>query len=282
MKRIRFTIAGTHPLLHEVRHHLIVNRLMHLVEPGDSEDFAIIGAAKEDAGPADTVKLFAEIGAIDPSVPVLLLSSDAVYSDKDDTGEVSENKPMSEDRASVIPSVLDERAPSALFTLTAESTVLRTHEHVLVLRTFPVYGATSHDIINHFLGCAQKGHSLRVESPGYQTKTFLHMDDFLVAFDRLVPKFLKGARGLYNIGSTEEISLKRLADSIWQLTNPTGGTTPVELVPPRGRHVWWVTPDTTRIQVLLNWKPQITLRKGLWTLVNEGNNAGQRDKVLHV
>lgn len=244
---------------------------MQLVEPSDNPDFAIVGASKSDAEPADTMKLFAELHSISQDTPVLLLSSSDVYSDKDDMGAVSENKPMSEDRGSVIPSVLDGKAPSALFSLTAESALLRSHKHVLVLRTFEVYGSfqTGGDV-RRSLSQAKMGGPILVEAPGYQIRTFLHVDDFTVAFDRLVPKFLKGARGIYNIGSTEEISLKRLADSVWQLTNPDGGATPIDLVQPKGRQVWWIIPDITRIQVLLNWKPTITLRKGLWTLINEG------------
>ena len=273
MKRTKFTIAGTHPLLFEVRRHLIVDKLMELVEPGDSPDFAVIGAAKADPHPGDTVKLLGDLAEVDPGTPVILLSSSDVYSDRDDMNEVSENKPMSEDRATVLSSPLDDRTPRALFSLLAETTVLASFRHVLVLRTFAVYGPGQDcpdALIRDYLLQAKLGGPAQLEAPGYQTRTFLHLDDFLVALDRLVPKFLKGARGIYNIGSCEEISLRRLADSIWQLTRPGEGATPVELVQPRGRQVWWVAPDTARIQVLLGWKPTITLRKGLWTIINEG------------
>lgn len=269
MKRTKFTIAGQHPLLFEIRRHLIVDKLMQLVEPGDSPDFAVVGAAKSDPGPSDTIGLLGEVSCISPGTPVLLLSSSDVYSDRDDMGMVSENKPMSEGRATVIPSPMDPRAPSALFSLTAETHVLGSFSHVLVLRTFEVYGPSLGGTIQQLRRQAKCGEALSIEAPGYQTRTFLHLDDFLVAFDRLVPKFLKGVRGIYNIGSSEEVSLKRLADSIWQLTNPGGGDTPLEPVQPKGLQVWWVAPDITRIQVLLGWKPAITLRKGLWTIINE-------------
>ncbi len=274
MKRTKFTIVGTHPLLFEIRRHLIVDKLMQLVDTSDEPNFVIIGASKSEAESSDTVKLLAELNGVPKNTPVLLLSSSDVYSDRDDMGSVSVNKPMSEDRGSVITSPLDDRAARTLFSLTIENMVLGSYPHALVLRTFEVYGPQlDAGTIWKSLASAKAGNAISVEAPGYQTRTFLHLDDFLVAFDRLVPKFLQGARGLYNIGSTEEISLKRLADSIWQLQNPQGGATPIELVSPKGRQVWWVTPDIARIRVLLGWKPEITLRKGLWTIITEGQHG---------
>lgn len=281
MKRIKFTIAGTHPLLYDLRRHLIVEKKMQLVGLHESPDFVLLGADNPatELGP-DLIKMVSEMTQLNQHTPILVLSSSCVYSDKTDLGEVSENKPMSEDRASVIPSVLDSSAPRALFTLTTENLVLRSFKHVLVLRTFETYGPEiDSGTIRKFLVQAKDLKKIQVEAPGYQTRTFLHMDDFLVAFDRLVPKFLKGARGIYNIGSTEEISLNRLADSVYQLTHPNGGDTPIELVQPKDRQVWWVQPDITRISALLNWKPQITVRKGLWTIVNEGQHGHHRQSV---
>ncbi len=72
MQRTRFTIAGTHPLLYEIRRHLIVNKRMQLVEPSGNPDFAVIGAAKTDAKPADLVKWLQDIESIDSSTPVLV------------------------------------------------------------------------------------------------------------------------------------------------------------------------------------------------------------------
>jgi len=281
VKRIKFTIVGSHPLLFEIRRHLIVDKFMELVGFYDNPDFAVIGASIESPDAENAISMLEQIALLNKDTPVLLLSSSNVYSDRDDMGGVSENKPMSEDRGSVISSPLDDRAPSTLHSLLIENTMLRSHNHVLVLRTFSVYGPeTTGGTVWKYLGAAKAGGPLLIETPGYQTRTFLHMDDFLVAFDRLVPKFLKGARGIYNIGSPEEISLKRLADSIWQLTRPDGGATPIELVQPKGRQVWWVIPDITRIQVLLNWKPTITIRKGLWRLINEGQYEPNEQNML--
>lgn len=244
---------------------------MELVDVGDNPDFAIFGASKADANLAqDLPQMLSELAKLGKDIPVILLSSGDVYSDRTDQLEVSETKPMTEDRASVITSPMDDRAPRSLYSLTAENIVLQSFKHALILRIFEVYGPGLPGTVQSLRRACTNNVALPVASPGYQTQTLLHVDDFFAAFDRLVPKVLAGARGIYNLGSTEEISLKRLADSIWQLTHPNGGATPIKLVSSRTRQVWWTVPDIVRIQALLRWKPRITIRKGLWTLINEG------------
>jgi nucleoside-diphosphate-sugar epimerase len=132
------------------------------------------------------------------------------------------------------------------------------------------------------LTCALNKEPIQIETPGYQVRTYLHIEDFISAFDRVLIKLFKGVRGIYNLGSSEEISFKRLADSIWQLTNPGVADVPVKLITPKGRSVWWIVPDITRIQALLNWKPQITIRRGLWTLVSEGQQNGHHEQAVSV
>lgn len=243
---------------------------MELVDVVDNPDFVIFGASKPDADLIrDLPQMLSALAGLDKDIPIILLSSGDVYSDRTDLLEVSETKPMAEDRASVITSPLDDRAPRTLYSLTAENVVLQYFKHVLVLRTFEVYGPGLSGTVSKLRRAVSDNVEIPIRSPGYQTQTLLHVDDFFAAFDQLVPKVLAGARGIYNIGSSEEISLKRLADSIWQLTYPNGGATPIKLVSAPGRLVWWTVPDIVRIQALLRWKPRITIRKGLWTLINE-------------
>lgn len=270
MTRTKFTIVGTHPLLFELRRHLIVDELMELVSWCDEPDFVILGATKPDLSLDKALGgLVIELGNIKTGTPVLVLSSSCMYSDRDDVGKVSDNKPMSEDRSTVISSIVDLYAPSTLYTAVVENLVLNQHHHSLILRTFNVYGPQLTNTITSLINSAKLGGEVYIEAPGYQVRTFLHISDFVSAFDKLLPKFLKGARGIYNIGSQEEISLKRLADSVWQLTNPLSSDTPIKLTQPRGRQIWWIIPDVTRIQALLNWKPKVTIRRGLWTMIKE-------------
>jgi nucleoside-diphosphate-sugar epimerase len=250
---------GVHPLLLLVRDRLIVDHKMELVGLDDRPDFVVLGALTTHTVPW--------------KAPTLVLSSGIVYSDRDSSGEVSTTKPMSETRPSVILSPLEKSTGAVLQALGTEYNAAQSIPHTLILRVFDVYGGGLHTPISTLLDEAKSNTKLHVESPGYQTRTFLHITDFYSAFDLLLKKFLSGTRGIYNLGSTEEISYKRLADSVWQLTNPQGGDTPIELVAPTQRQIWWSCPDITRIQALLGWSPTISIRKGLWLLLRERENT---------
>jgi nucleoside-diphosphate-sugar epimerase len=271
MTHITFGILGVHPLLQHIRDHLIVERKLQLVPVQDGPDFVVVGAEKTGVNLlVDLPGLLCELQGVPTHTPLLVLSSGHVYSDRDANLQVSEEHLMAEERPVILPSPLDTRTQDTLLTTAVETAALQYFKHVLVLRVFEVYGSTIPGTIQDMIGSARQQKALRVATPGYQIRTYLHVDDFMVALDSLLPKFLRGARGIYNIGSTEEISLKRLAESIWQLTNPGDSTIPMEMTHPPGTTRWWAVPDITRLQVLLNWKPKITVRKGLWFLLTTG------------
>lgn len=272
MKRTKFAVVGTHPLLDLMREHLILSGYVLVGEGGtDTEpDFLLVGGDVADHDMAAHLVQLCSLYSLLPDVPILLLSTSEVYCDRDDKLQVSEDKPMSEDRASVVPSTLDPSASRGLYALIAENLFLTHRNHVMVLRIFDLYGPEiKTGLIPTFVAAAQKREELLVHAPGYQTRCFLNTEDFWLCIDNVIPKMLRGARGIYNVGASEEISLKRLADSVWQLTTGQANGTPVKMINPPTRQVWWCQPDITRINALINWKPKLTLRKGLWRYVNE-------------
>lgn len=271
-KRTKFAVVGTHPLLDLIREHLILDGYVLVGEGGSEEepDFMLVGADVADKDLASNLVQLCSIYSFIPDIPTLVLSTSEVYCDRDDRLHVSDNKPMSEDRASVVPSSLDPNASRGLYALLVENLFLSSRKHVMILRIFDLYGSEIKEgLIPSFVDKAKKREEITIHAPGYQTRCFLHMEDFWVCIDRVIPKMLKGARGIYNVGATEEISLKRLADSVWQLTTGQSGGTPLKMINPPTRQVWWRQPDITRIKALINWKPKLTLRKGLWRYVNE-------------
>ena len=269
MTHITFGILGVHPLLQHIRDHLIVERKLQLVPVQDGPDFVVVGAEKTGVNLlVDLPGLLCELQGVPTHTPLLVLSSGHVYSDRDANLQVSEEHLMAEERPVILPSPMDTRTQDTLLTTAVETAALQYFKHVLVLRVFEVYGSTIPGTIQDMIASARQQKALRVATPGYQIRTYLHVDDFLLALDSLLPKFLRGARGIYNIGSTEEITLKRLADSVWQLTNHKIRDTPTELVYPNRLVLWWKIPDITRISALLKWRPKITLRRGLWLLIH--------------
>ena len=137
------------------------------------------------------------------------------------------------------------------------------------LRIFDVYGPDlKTGTVHSFLTQARDEHQITLHGKGYQTRTFLHQDDFLTAFDGMLKAYLEGATGIYNVGSPEEISLKRLADSCWQLTHKNSDTKIKHEPAPKDLR-WWVLPDITRMRAVANWSPRVSLRNGLWRMNHE-------------
>jgi nucleoside-diphosphate-sugar epimerase len=268
MKRIAFTIGGDHGALYDVRDRLI--KLGYWLVPEGSTDpapdFRVYGGAPyEYNGDIDIACLLRECP--DFRVPTIVLSSGDVYSDVED-----KKVPFKEDDMLIVPSVYDSDLCNVLYSLIAENYFLEAGGQTLVLRTFNLYGAGAKGTIRNMFRRLDRKEQIVIPPPGYQVNTWLHIDDFLSAIEKLIPKFLKGAQGVYNIGSKEEISYNRLADSVWQLVHTDGSAT---LTTPNPRWVqpWYTVPDITRIQALLNWKPQISIRKGLWMHVNQKTNV---------
>lgn len=264
MTRIRFTVAGTHDLLLPIRNHLILSGY-ELVGPEDQPDFCLYGAYGYDLDKKSGVMR---------GIPKIVLSTGDVY-----TGVHKQQTPFTEDQVLEVPQVYDPLALAILFANIAEQSFIRTTPHTLVLRTFNVYGyagdAPVPSLVTDFLNSGQADQPLCITSPGYQVSTYLHIDDLFVAINKLIPKFLGGARGVYNLGSPEEVSLRRLADAVWQHTHP-GDTrdTPLTLVAPAEPNRWHHVPDVLRISALLNWKPVVSLQKGIWRLVHEVPEKG--------
>lgn len=269
--RIKFTVAGFHPLLYILR-----NRLIHqgfaLVPWTEEPDFVLFGAELEDHKDWNTA--FNAMNQLAPLIiktqlPVFLLSSSDVYSDRTRTNELAKKVPMSEHHASVITSSLEDEAGRGLFALLAEWTFAR-KTRTMVLRPFNLYGPDfGFGVIHEWLATARRSEPLMIHGSGYQTRTFLYQDDFYACFDKLIKRFCKGARGIYNVGHDQEISLTRLSESIWQLTHgPDVVMVPSHTTTARYR-VQWKLPDLTRIKAFAGWKPRTSLRNGLWLMVGE-------------
>ncbi len=124
-------------------------------------------------------------------------------------------------------------------------------------RQSPAYGM----VIPRLLRQALAGEPLSVYGDGTQTRCFCHVADAVEALVRLLDE--PGALGeVFNVGSTEEISIGDLAQLVLQRT---GSSSPVVLVPyevayesgfeDMARRV----PDTAKIHALTGWRAERTL-----------------------
>jgi len=248
--RVKFVVAGTHPLLLLAR-----DRLIHtgyaLVPWTERPDFCLFGGVlPQDAEPAAAFAALAQQAQViyGADIPVLLLSQD-----------IGLHMPP-----------IFAGTGAQVYTSMAEYLFVQ-NTRTLVLRVFNVYGRDiKWGVVDTFIKKAARGEALPVYNSGYQTRTFLYQDDFLVCLDLCVQRFVDPSNpncaGIYDVGHPDEHSIKRLADSVWQLTHGSDVVTLTEKISAPWDIVGAKTPDCTHLQSLVQWKPKISLRQGLWLL----------------
>ena len=265
MRRTQFVIAGRHPLLLPIRDHLIMSgyELVQIVDP-ERPAFGVFGAEVYDF--VSTKILYEDLSTFPMHIPVLLLSSSSVYGDRDSDLNLRSPAPSDESHGHVITSPLDPGSVRPLTALTFEHIfVQREIGKTIVLRPFNVYGPQINSgIIYNFVKAIQAGETLRVHSPGRQTRTFLYSEDFFSATDVLLARLLRGGRGIYNVGSDEQVELISLAKSACHAFDIKPSN--IELVETDERHVWWKLPALERIKADGKWRPLTSLRSGLFRL----------------
>jgi nucleoside-diphosphate-sugar epimerase len=144
------------------------------------------------------------------------------------------------------------------------------YSRAVILRAFNVYGPDiKTGVIPSFIKAAKAGKPLEVHGSGYQTRAFLHQDDFLRCTEVMVRKLLNGHKGIYNVGHDQETTILRLADTVWQLYSKTSDSAPVTNVQPGRYYAQYKVADTTRVKAAANWKPTISYRQGIWRLLEE-------------
>ncbi len=124
-------------------------------------------------------------------------------------------------------------------------------------RQSPAYGMVMPRLVRQ----AVCGKPLTVYGDGSQTRCFCHVADVVRALVALVDD--ERANGeVFNIGSTEEISIRKLAHRI---ADRTGGQSSIQLVPYEKAYeagfedMQRRVPDTSRIRSLVGWNPTFTL-----------------------
>ena len=132
---------------------------------------------------------------------------------------------------------------------------------VRIIRIFNTYGPRmrSYDgrAVPNFIHQALAGEPITVHGDGSQTRSLCYVDDLIEGIWRVLRADLTGP---INLGSTEEVSVRQLAELIRSLAHSTSELVyeerPVD--DPEVRR-----PDTTLARELLGWQPGVSLREGL-------------------
>ncbi len=143
---------------------------------------------------------------------------------------------------------------------------------VVVVRLFNTVGPRQTGrygmVIPRFIGQALRGEPLTVYGDGMQSRCFCDVRDVVQALIGLMQR-PDAAGCVYNVGATEEITIRALAERIIALTSSTSSIIHVpysEAYAPGFEDMQRRVPDTSRIQALLGWRPQYTLEATLRSL----------------
>ncbi len=140
----------------------------------------------------------------------------------------------------------------------------RQHDlQIKVARIFNTYGprmaAGDGRVVSAFVVQALRGEPLTVHGDGEQTRSFCYVADLVDGLVRLM-NTPPEVTGPVNLGRTEEVTIRELADAVLRLTGSKSTIVHVEAVEddPRRRR-----PDITKAGTILGWTPTTPLEAGL-------------------
>ena len=134
---------------------------------------------------------------------------------------------------------------------------------IKVARIFNTYGPRMHPndgrVVSNFIVHALQGKEITLYGDGSQTRSFCYVDDTIDGLIRLMNS-PDEVTGPVNIGNPVEISVKRLAEIILEMTNVRAAIVYHELPAddPKQRQ-----PDITKAREWLDWEPRVPLEHGL-------------------
>ena len=137
--------------------------------------------------------------------------------------------------------------------------------NVRIQRPFNVYGPRIRPdgqygrVIPRFIAQALKGEPITIHGDGLQTRSFLYVDDWVRAtWSMLTRDNISGH--VFNIGSPDQISVAKLAQTIRELTNSNSR---LEITERREDDPTRRAADITKAKSMLGWEPVVGLNQGL-------------------
>ncbi|MBI3251719.1 MAG: SDR family oxidoreductase [Candidatus Omnitrophica bacterium] len=130
-----------------------------------------------------------------------------------------------------------------------------------IVRIFNTYGPRMNPedgrVIPNFITQALAGKPLTLYGDGSQTRSYAYVDDLVEGITRLLfSKF----HGPVNVGNPNEMTVKKLADLILEITGSKSKKVhrPLPVDDPKRRR-----PDIALAKKILNWTPAVPLKEGL-------------------
>ncbi len=124
-------------------------------------------------------------------------------------------------------------------------------------------------VVPRFVQWALRNEPIQIYGTGQQTRCFCYVQDLVDAIIGLT-RYEQAAGGVFNIGSTEEITMEALADKIIAITGSASRKEFVPYVVAYGRPIEDMmrrVPSTERIRKAIGWQPKTSLDQTLRTIV---------------
>lgn len=197
--------------------------------------------------------------------PVLVASSSEVYGD-----HPGENLPLREDARRIYGPTTAKRWAYADSKAMDEFLALARHEEeglrCVIARLFNTVGPRQSgqygNVIPRFVQAALAGEPLEVHGDGSQTRCFCHVRDTIRALAALMDDEATSG-GIYNVGSTESVTILELAQRIIELT---GSSSPIVFVPYAEvyghgvEEMFQRMPAVDKISAAVGWSPTLDLQ----------------------
>ncbi|MCS7102312.1 MAG: NAD-dependent epimerase/dehydratase family protein [Candidatus Korarchaeum sp.] len=134
---------------------------------------------------------------------------------------------------------------------------------VISLRYFNVYGPRMRSgpysgVIHRFITALLSGGTVRIFGDGSQTRDFVYVEDVAEANVRAL---LSGAKGMFNIGTGVETSIKELLSLLCEVIGVTAHD--IKYESPRKGDVRRSRASYEAAKVSIGWEPRTSLKKGL-------------------
>jgi UDP-glucose 4-epimerase len=196
--------------------------------------------------------------------PVLVTSSSEVVGD-----HPAERQPLREDTRRIYGPTTAKRWAYADSKALDEFLALALHEErdlrVVIARLFNTVGPRQSGeygmVVPRFVGAALAGEPLEVHGDGNQTRCFCHVHDTVRALVALLQD--GGLWGeIYNVGSTESLTINELAERVLALTDSCSPLTYVPYAQVYGHGIeemFHRIPDLGKIHAAIDWQPTVGL-----------------------
>jgi UDP-glucose 4-epimerase len=210
--------------------------------------------------------------------PLLVASSSEVYGD-----HVAENLPLAEDARRIYGPTTAKRWAYADSKAMDEFLALARHEEQglqsVIARLFNTVGPRQSgqygNVIPRFVEAALAGTPLEIHGDGTQTRCFCHVADTTRALVALMDEL--STRGeIYNVGSTESVTILELAERVLRVTESSSELSfvPYEQVYGHGiEEMFQRMPAIDKITAAVDWRPTIDLDRILEEVVEDARQG---------